>query len=112
MASHAAHGLHKLQGMVQGASSRDKKLVDLSRDTTDVHAPQSITTDHGTKVSDTDHWLKSVNGDQTGPSLLEDQIAREKVSRSFYKRDFMHWALLTRRQIRFIGLIMSVFLSE
>lgn len=41
-----------------------------------------MTTDHGVKVQDTDHWLKAINPDgRAGPSLLEDQIAREKIHR-------------------------------
>lgn len=80
MTSVIASGLHKVQGAVQNASSKEKKVVDLSRDTADVHAKTPFTTDHGMKVSDTDHWLKAVDDEKTGPSLLEDQIAREKVS--------------------------------
>jgi catalase len=60
-------------------SCLDKKLVDLARDTTDIHAATPFTTDHGTKVSNTDNWLRIVDPSQTGPALLEDQIAREKV---------------------------------
>jgi catalase len=45
-----------------------------------VHKKTKFTTDHGVPVSDTDHWLKVVNDRTSGPSLLEDQIAREKVS--------------------------------
>lgn len=41
-----------------------------------------MTTDHGTKVQDTDHWLKAIDANgRVGPSLLEDQIAREKIHR-------------------------------
>ena len=80
MAQVIAEGLHKIQGAVQNAGSKEKKIVDLGRDTTDVHAKTPFTTDHGMKVSNTDNWLRSVSEDQTGPSLLEDQIAREKVS--------------------------------
>lgn len=80
MASLVAGGLHKAQEAVQNTSSKQKKLVDLERDTCDVHNKQALTTDHGVRVNDTDHWLRAVDDDSTGPSLLEDQIAREKVT--------------------------------
>lgn len=38
-----------------------------------------ITSDFGTKQSNTDDWLRVANGDKTGPMLLEDAFAREKV---------------------------------
>lgn len=73
-----AAGLRKVQETISNLG-QDKKSTDLSRDTIDVHAPVSLTTDHGTKVSNTDNWLKTATENQTGPSLLEDQVAREKV---------------------------------
>lgn len=80
MTSTVAGGVRKVQEAIQSAAGQDKKLVDLSRDTADVHRKTKFTTDHGVPVSETDHWLKVVNGRTSGPSLLEDQIAREKVS--------------------------------
>lgn len=79
MAQKASEGLRKVQGAVQGLV-QDKKISDLSKDTTDVHAPIPFTSDHGVKIHDTDHWLKVADGKHSGPSLLEDQMAREKVS--------------------------------
>lgn len=79
MAAIISGGLHKAQEVIQNTASKDKKMVDLERSTADVHTNQPITTDHGTRVSNTDNWLKSVDGKRTGPSLLEDQISREKV---------------------------------
>lgn len=38
-----------------------------------------ITSDYGTTQSNTDDWLRVANGDKTGPMLLEDPFAREKV---------------------------------
>lgn len=38
-----------------------------------------ITSDYGVKQTNTDDWLKVVNEDKTGPMLLEDPFAREKV---------------------------------
>ncbi|EER29949.1 Catalase A, putative [Coccidioides posadasii C735 delta SOWgp] len=85
MAHIAAGGLHKMKQAVQGMTE-DKKIKDLARDTSDVHAPVTLTTDHGTKVSNTDNWLKAVDDHRTGPSLLEDQIAREKIHRFDHER--------------------------
>lgn len=87
MTSTVAGGLHKVQEAIQSAAGQDKKLIDLSRDTADVHKKTKFTTDHGVPVSDTDHWLKVVNDRTSGPSLLEDQIAREKVSTAEILRD-------------------------
>lgn len=86
MASAIAGGLHKVQDVVQNTSSKNKKLVDLERDTADAHTKQPLTTDHGVKVSNTDQWLRVTNDRRTGPSLLEDQIAREKVRRTANER--------------------------
>lgn len=96
MTSVIASGLHKAQSAVQNASSKEKKLVDLHHDTADVHAKTPFTTDHGMKVSDTDHWLKTVDEDTTGPSLLEDQIAREKVHTYNLPLSY-YWHLLTAK---------------
>jgi catalase len=79
MATTIAGGLYKAQEVVKSATSKNKKLVDLERDVTDVHTKTPFTTDHGVPVSNTDNWLKVVDDRHTGPSLLEDQIAREKV---------------------------------
>ena len=61
--------------------TENKKIADLQRDMKDSHSKQPQTTDFGTKVSDLDHWLKVVDekNNRVGPSLLEDQIARERV---------------------------------
>lgn len=79
MASIVAGGLERAQEAVKSASNKNKKAVDLERDMVDVTTEQRQTTDHGVPISNTDNWLKAVDGDHTGPSLLEDQIAREKV---------------------------------
>lgn len=62
------------------ASSKDKKVVDLARDTENVNESKAtLRSDHGVAISDTDHWLRTVDNKHTGPTLLEDQFAREKV---------------------------------
>ncbi|TRM59880.1 catalase-like domain-containing protein [Schizophyllum amplum] len=62
------------------------KVADLSRDTVEVTKSTGLTTDHGVPVSNTDDWLKVSNGQNAGPSLLEDQIAREKIHRFDHER--------------------------
>jgi catalase len=64
----------------------DGKKADLQKDTIDIHSKQHMTTDHGVKISNPDQWLRVVDENKTGPSLLEDQIAREKVTTIL-----MHW---------------------
>lgn len=81
MASAIVAGLHKAQEAVQRATSKDKKVVDLERDTANIHTKQPLTTDHGVRVENTDQWLRIVDDKRMGPSLLEDQISREKVLR-------------------------------
>ncbi|PKX95918.1 catalase catA [Aspergillus novofumigatus IBT 16806] len=86
MATKIAGGLHKAQEVLQNTSSKSKKLVDLERDTADAHTQQPLTTDHGVRVSNTDQWLRVTNDRRTGSSLLEDQIAREKIHRFDHER--------------------------
>jgi hypothetical protein len=109
MATKIAGGLHRAQEVLQNTSSKSKKLVDLERDTADAHTQQPLTTDHGVRVSNTDQWLRVTNDRRTGPSLLEDQIAREKVN-------ILHVNTLNKYGIddirRSIALIMNVFLKE
>jgi catalase len=61
------------------ASVADGKIRDLEKDTFEINDKQHMTTDYGIKISDPDHWLRVGDNSYTGPSLLEDQIAREKV---------------------------------
>ncbi|KAL5534606.1 hypothetical protein ACEPAG_1069 [Sanghuangporus baumii] len=75
-----------LKSVVPGMAA-NTKLDDLKRDTVDVqHHEPGMTTDHGVPISDTDNWLKASDGDKVGPSLLEDQIAREKIHRFDHER--------------------------
>ncbi|KAI9934025.1 hypothetical protein ASPWEDRAFT_48635 [Aspergillus wentii DTO 134E9] len=86
MASVIAGGLHKAQEVLQNTTSTNKKMVDLERDTANVHTKQPLTTDHGTRVNNTDQWLRVASDQRTGPSLLEDPIAREKIHRFDHER--------------------------
>lgn len=86
MTTQVASGLQKAQQAVQDASTKNKKLVDLQAETVDGTAKQPQSTDHGVGITDPDHWLKAVGDQRTGPSLLEDQIAREKIHRFDHER--------------------------
>lgn len=61
------------------SKNADGKFADMAKDTVEVNHKQHMTTDYGIKISDPDHWLRVANDQKTGPMLLEDQIAREKV---------------------------------
>lgn len=75
---------------INEVSTTNAKTVDLWPNTVDYQKKDNVmTTDHGVKVQDTDNWLKAVGGDgRPGPSLLEDQIAREKIHRCMNLRSF------------------------
>ena len=61
-------------------SEKSKKVAQLAANTKDVHDTSNrITTDYGVKQTNTDDWLGIVSEDKTGPMLLEDPFAREKV---------------------------------
>lgn len=57
----------------------DAKLASIQHDIVEPTANDRITSDYGVKQNNTDDWLKVVNGDHTGPHLVEDAFAREKV---------------------------------
>ena len=79
MAQNVAAGLEKAQQALTGGASQTTKTQDLARNTLDGNSKHTMTTDFGVKVNNTDNWLKIANEDKTGPHILEDQIAREKV---------------------------------
>ncbi|KAG5303355.1 catalase isozyme A [Histoplasma capsulatum G186AR] len=86
MTSKVAEGLQRVKELVENMQPGEQKIADLARDTTDVNGCLPFTTDHGVKVSNTDFWLRLASENQTGPSLLEDQIAREKIHRFDHER--------------------------
>ncbi|KAL5333297.1 catalase A [Aspergillus crustosus] len=86
MATTVAAGLQKAQQAVQDTATKNKKLVDLESDTVNAHTNHPQATDHGVLISDPDHWLRVSNEQRAGPSLLEDQIAREKIHRFDHER--------------------------
>ncbi|KAL2786346.1 catalase-like domain-containing protein [Aspergillus keveii] len=86
MATSVAAGLQKAQQAVQDTATKNKKLVDLEADTVNAHTKHHQSTDHGVAISDPDHWLRVSNEQRSGPMLLEDQIAREKIHRFDHER--------------------------
>lgn len=87
MASSAiSAGAEKLQKHLDG-SLEGKKMADMANDMKDVHNPKNrITTDFGVTQNNTDDWLKVANNDKTGPMLLEDHAAREKINSFDHER--------------------------
>ncbi|KAI5288545.1 hypothetical protein KEM54_005133 [Ascosphaera aggregata] len=63
----------------------DKKARDLDPDTVD-NKDYHMTNDQGSKISNTDNWLKVANDQVTGPHLLEDTIALQKIQRFDHER--------------------------
>jgi catalase len=59
--------------------SKGDKIADMARNTHEPSDKDRLTSDFGVKQSNTDDWLRVVSDDHTGPSLLEDPFAREKV---------------------------------
>ncbi|KAF5392730.1 hypothetical protein D9757_000999 [Collybiopsis confluens] len=66
--------------------TNNAKVADLKRNTVEVTPSTGMTTDHGVFISDTDNWLRVSDGENHGASLLEDQIAREKIHRFDHER--------------------------
>ncbi|RPB04460.1 catalase-domain-containing protein [Choiromyces venosus 120613-1] len=74
---------------VNEVASINEKIVEMWPNKVSVEkSGNRLTTDSGTKVYDVDHWLKVVDPatGQHGPSLLEDQIARERIHRFDHER--------------------------
>ncbi|KAI5367258.1 putative catalase hem-binding, catalase immune-responsive domain, catalase core [Septoria linicola] len=78
-------GLDKIQQTVDGGPS--KKLADIDGESKNVFDSQNrITTDYGVRQHATDDWLKVHSEDKTGPMLMEDHAAREKINRFDHER--------------------------
>lgn len=67
----------KIKNMVSGEKGR--KIAQLGEVTQTVSKNDRITTDFGVKEGTADEWLRVVSEDKTGPMLLEDSYARERV---------------------------------
>lgn len=59
--------------------SKGDKIADMEKNTRTPTDNDRLTSDFGVRQSNTDDWLRVVSNDHTGPSLLEDPFAREKV---------------------------------
>lgn len=70
--------MEKVQHAVLGPRGGDK-VADLQKETKEMSDKARLTTDYGVKQTSADDWLKIVNNDKTGPMLLEDPFARERV---------------------------------
>ena len=64
---------------VTSIMSTNKKTADMKPDIIEPTSSHRLTSDFGVKQNNTDVWLKASTGDRTGPALLEDNFAREKV---------------------------------
>lgn len=80
MAQDVVSGINTAKEALTGSETESKKIRQLANEFKDPSSKHPATTDYGIKISDHDHWLKVANNERTGPHLLEDQIAREKVS--------------------------------
>ncbi|KAL2158843.1 hypothetical protein VTH06DRAFT_4035 [Thermothelomyces fergusii] len=67
-------------------SREGDKLKDLAHDTKDTTNKDRLTTDYGVKQGTADDWLKVASKDKTGPMLLEDPFARERIMRFDHER--------------------------
>ena len=67
--------------------SGNSKIESIANDIVDIKdAKPGITTDFGVPVPNTDQWLKASDGNNVGPHLMEDNIAREKIHRFDHER--------------------------
>jgi catalase len=83
MAGLIPESMQKVSHAVLGPREGDK-LKDLAHDTKDINPNDRLTTDYGVKQSTADDWLKAASPQKTGPLLLEDPFARERVRVSSY----------------------------
>ncbi|KAI1396029.1 catalase [Hypoxylon fuscum] len=74
----------KVKNMVGGEKGR--KVADLDNVSQTVSPNDRITTDFGVKMGNVDEWLRVVKDDKTGPMLLEDSHARERIHRFDHER--------------------------
>ncbi|KAI4868765.1 catalase [Hypoxylon rubiginosum] len=74
----------KVKNMVGGEKGR--KVADLDAVSQTVSSKDRITSDYGVKMGNVDEWLRVANEDKTGPMLLEDSFAREKIHRFDHER--------------------------
>ncbi|KAI0480710.1 catalase [Xylariaceae sp. FL0804] len=68
------------------SGEKGAKIAQLDQVSQTVSQDDRITTDYGVKQGNTDDWLKAAGEGQTGPMLLEDSMAREKIHRFDHER--------------------------
>ncbi|ORY68472.1 catalase-like domain-containing protein [Pseudomassariella vexata] len=68
------------------SGEKGAKATQLQPDIQEPGKDDRITTDYGVRQSNTDDTLKIVNDQSTGPQLLEDSFAREKIHRFDHER--------------------------
>lgn len=78
MSSVISDGLKQAQQALVG--EHGAKVKQLASTTKEVNEQWKITSDYGVKQTNTENWLKVASDGKTGPALLEDPFAREKVS--------------------------------
>lgn len=76
--------IDKVKNMVSGEKGR--KIAQMDSVSTTVSNDDRITTDFGVKQSTADEWLRVTSDNHTGPMLLEDSYAREKIHRFDHER--------------------------
>lgn len=74
------------QAVMGGHGGSQAKATQLAANTVEPTKDTRITSDFGTKQNNTDDWLKVTTEDHTGPMLLEDGFAREKIHRFDHER--------------------------
>ncbi|KAI1435765.1 catalase [Xylaria sp. CBS 124048] len=73
-----------VRSMVKG--DEGPKVAQMEADTSAVTKDDRITTDYGVKEPTADEWLRVHHPEQTGPMLLEDSYARERIHRFDHER--------------------------
>ncbi|KAH9887453.1 catalase [Xylariomycetidae sp. FL2044] len=76
--------VNKVKNMVAG--EKEAKIAQLESVSQTVSKDERLTSDWGVKIGNTDEWLRVNSVDQTGPMLLEDSFAREKIMRFDHER--------------------------
>ncbi|KAJ2987052.1 hypothetical protein NUW58_g4717 [Xylaria curta] len=68
------------------SDEKGRKIAQLDSVSQTVSKDDRITTDFGVKEPTADEWLRVVRDDKTGPMLLEDSYARERIHRFDHER--------------------------
>jgi catalase len=71
---------HKAEVAISGAMESNKKIAEIKNDYRNPKDGALLTSDFGVKNPTHDNWLSATTEDRKGPALLEDNLAREKVS--------------------------------